>query len=257
LRIKHCEFGNATVEGDRNNADRLGGALFGESLNGEIVNATFLGNLANVSGGAVYLWKMGTKSRLDFTNCAFWRNFTTGLGGGAVFLGGTAVPQEGANAKFVNCTFAQNYTGTCADGTAVNVSANAIGMIYNSILWHNYAYFQPVCGITSNPIVGSATVEYSDVQYGWPNQAMSNIDSDPNFINFNPLFDLRLSSLSDCLEVADYSRLPFDTLDVNGNGILNELLPIDLARGARYVDDPAPNLPVVNTYLDMGAYERQ
>jgi predicted outer membrane repeat protein len=260
LHIKLCEFGNGDINFsiDKNTADHYGGAIFGQVLNGEVVNTTFLQDIATQYGGGVFLWRMGLRNRLDFTNCVFWRNHANAAGG-AMYLGETAA-LEGANAKLVNCTFAQNSTSSCIDGTALNVSTHAIGMIYNSIFWHNYAPGFPLCGGNSPPIVGNPTVEYSDVQLGWT--GTTNIISDPLFVSFDPLFNLRLSANSLCLDHADYTRLPLDSLDVDGDGSTSEVMPIDEDGAARLYDDGPPGgqgnpaCPPGPCILDMGAYER-
>jgi hypothetical protein len=231
----------------------------GERLNGEVVNATFLENLATQQGGGVFLWKMAFDNRLDFTNAAFWRNHTssavTSDSGGAIYLG-EAGALDGANAKFVNCTVVQNYTASCGNGTALFVSANSIAAVHNSIVYFNHNPDPPFCGLTAPPIVGPATVGYSDVQQFIGG---TNIMVNPMFINYNPGFDLRLTLGSDCIDHADYLMLPKDNLDVNDDGIIGTTVPIDLIGSMRFVDDPGSannGVPSGADWLDMGAYER-
>ena len=223
------------------------------------MNTTFLRNVGNVLGGAVFLQKMGTKNRLDFTNCAFWWNHTTASGeaGGAMFLEGTT-PTAAANAKIVNCTFALNWNIECDRGPALNVGTYAIGVIYNSIVWHNHDPVLFACQGTP-PIAGNPTIEYSDIETGWTGAGSDNTFLDPNFVDLFQ-FDLSLQLGSDCIDHADYGRLPKDTLDVDGDGDANEDLPIDLAGSERFVDvddviAPDQGAPQGAAWLDMGAYE--
>ena len=108
---------------------------------------------------------------------------------------------------------------------------------------------------------------YSDVEmvppFVW--LGTGNINVDPKFRS-PTAGNLRLISTSPCLDSADYSKLPFDDLDVDGNGITYEILPIDLDVGNRLVDLSVTDTGVGSTtgpfacplctYLDMGAYER-
>jgi hypothetical protein len=58
---------------------------------------------------------------------------------------------------------------------------------------------------------------------------------------------LRLASGSQCIDKGDNSALPADTQDLDGDGNISEILPMDLVGGSR----------VVNGTVDMGSYEYQ
>lgn len=253
LRIKKCEFGS-TSSVDKNGADVDGGAIFAEMANGEIVNTKFLENLAGRYGGAAFFWKMGSNNRIDLTNCAFWRNHSADSGG-AVYLGGTN-EFLAANARITNCTFTQNFTSSCVNGTALFVTASAIASVHNSILFYSFTPGFDLCGGTSPPIVGNPTVTFSDVQQFI---GTGNIMANPQFINYLTGFDLRLNQGSPCLDRADYNMLPPDHLDVNEDGNTGQVMPIDLLGSTRMIDNPnAPDLgsPANAPWLDIGAYER-
>ena len=61
------------------------------------------------------------------------------------------------------------------------------------------------------------------------------------------IHDLRLASGSQCIDSGDNTALPADTQDLDGDDNVTESIPYDL--------DGKPR--VVNTTVDMGAYEYQ
>jgi hypothetical protein len=83
-----------------------------------------------------------------------------------------------------------------------------------------------------------------------------------------PLLTLRKSSatthFSDCIDHADYGRLPLDLGDLDEDGITTEVIPLDLLESGRFVDrsgmgegPPNQGAPAGGIdYTDMGAYER-
>ena len=255
LRIKNSEFtGNAT--------DYEGGAIYARIVTGEIVNTSFRSNAALLHGGAVLLRDMLTENRLDFTNCVFQWNATNDTGGND--KGGAICLQQQGYALLVNCTLADNATINENGGPAVFIGSASAAEIYNSILYFNRTG-------SSNPpaqIFPGAFVQYSDVEnlVG----GLGNIDADPLFVR-RSLGNLRLKNLpamgevSPCIDAADYSRLPPDNLDANGDGIVTQIFPIDLDGLGRLTDVPAVTDQGVGstgpmgcptcTYLDMGAYE--
>jgi hypothetical protein len=263
LHLKQTDFTS-------NFAVHKGGGVFGEYLNGEIVNGQFLTNEALEQGGGVYLWKMGTSDAdlLNFTNCAFWGNWvydgTAMHFGGAVKLDqASSVDADVSNAKFVNCTFSDNYTNNCADGQAVFVTGNSRAKIYNSILAFNNNYLCP----TNQPVNGdhvAVTMEYSDIwvpanQLPWGGSG--NIKVDPLFRRHEGGFLTLIgqpqgqpgSSL--CIDAADHGRLPTDVLDIDNDGDTGELLPVDLHQTNRFVNrwEADSGAPVLAAYLDINA----
>jgi hypothetical protein len=253
LHIKNSEFsGNRATEG---------GGIYGDDLRGEVVNTKFLENLGLPDGGGAYLTRMGSSNRLDFTNCVFWENvatYTPGLGAGLYLaeIGGDA----GGNAQLVNCTFSDNSSSYYPNGMAMTISTNSQATIYNSIFFWNGS------DGTGNylPIAGPATVNYSDVEGGWTGTGSNNKNADPLFAKHQTgMLTLLLSPTpSPCLDAADYSRLPADDLDVDGDGNLTEIIPLDIGSQTRLVDQTSITDTGVGssscsscTYLDMGAYE--
>lgn len=256
LRIKNCEFSD--------NTGCQGGALYADMARGAVVDTEFLGNRAFPHGGGAYVLRNGPGTRLDFTNCVFWNNScsVSGLGGGLYVddLG----PGLGGNVQVVNCTFSDNYGNAGTDGQALVASAHSSVDVSNSIFYFNGSGG----GGSPAPILGSATVSYSDVEGGYA--GASNIQADPKFANHGiGRLTLLLNSTppSPCLDAADYARLPADSLDVDSDGNLVEPIPLDAAAQARLIDQAsigdsgsgslagAYACPLC-TYLDMGALER-
>jgi hypothetical protein len=253
LNIKDSEFTD-----DKGNQ---GGAIYGDGVTGAIVNTKFIDSRSLGNGAGVCLTKMGSGDLLHLTNCVFLNNFATGqdaLGGGLHL--GTGGGDAG-NAQLVNCTFAGNQcaissaTGTYQDGQAMGISSGSQATIYNSIFFSNNS--TDGAGGFFAPIVGSATIDWSDIEGGWSPMA-NNKDLDPKFVNLpGGNLTLQLSPPSPCLDAADYGRLPLDTLDLDGDGNTNEIIPWDIAWQARWVDQFTVGDSGTGTYtfLDMGAYE--
>ncbi len=108
------------------------------------------------------------------------------------------------------------------------VHTSSVFTITNCIVWNTGD------GISTSGVT-TITVEYSDIQEGWP--GTGNIDADPMFVDPDN-GDLRLLPGSPCLDAGDNTAVPkgIDT-DLDGN--------------PRFVGNGTP--PVV----DMGAYESQ
>ncbi len=229
-----------------NTSAQSGGGIYAHSSTiGEfglaVYNVEFLGNSANSSGGA--LFQHGATSMLF----------------NAVFSGNSAAAQGGAistdnpqSVTAINCTFAGN---SAASGRALYGDDL---LLNNCILWNG-----------GNEVDGTATVTYSNIQFGWPGEG--NIFAIPAFAD--PLGpdglpgteddDLRLLPGSPCIDAADNTSVPPDEADLDGDGDTAERTPLDLDGNSRFVDDPAtedsgvPDPPDYPEVVDMGAYEFQ
>lgn len=252
LRIKACEF-------DLNKA-WAGGAIYGDCVQGEIVNTKLNESQSTGNGAGVYLARMGTENWVNFANCVFYDNFCASGGtvsqGAGLYLGPTAGVGTGGNAKVVNCTFVDNRCNgtTLADGQALALTSTSQAQVHNSIFYYNNTG-----GASSGPkpIDGPATVTYSDVEYTWGGAGgAGNKNVLPSFVNYNG-GNLALSATSLCCDAADYSKLPADILDVDVDGNFAEIIPWDLASQGRWAPNPnvADSGTGTFTYLDMGAYE--
>jgi predicted outer membrane repeat protein len=260
LNIKICEF-------RENKAENKGGAMYGTYLTaGDVVNTLFSMNSTIISdGGAVYLENMGTGAtdQIWFTNGIFWKNLSTGgsAHGGGMALGTGVL--TGANVKIINCTLVLNRVPTGTNGHALDISAGSLCEIHNSIFWHN-----PVTSTTDAQITGTFTaMTYSCVQ-NWQIPLPHVINTDPLFRSLVSPGTLHLLGPgqsppipggSPCIDHADWLKLPFDNLDVNGDGLTtNQRMPVNFLGSVRDVDWPSADQGTpAYTYVDMGAYEKQ
>jgi hypothetical protein len=111
----------------------------------------------------------------------------------------------------------------------------------------------------------ASVIAYSIVQGGWRGEGVR--DGDPRFVSpFGPDGqpgteddDLRLAAGSPAVDAGDVAALPADVHDLDGDGDLEEPVPLDLDGANRFVDDPGGrdtgtgDRPIV----DLGAFERR
>jgi hypothetical protein len=225
-----------------------GGALW---ACGDVINCQFLHNWTyweNDGGGAIMVRKPAR-----IVNCLFNQNTVAnppyGIQGDghAVRVWFLAVPTI-----FSNCTFVNNGL----DGTGATVVGTADAR--NCIFWNN----------NSTNLVGAWNVWHSCVQGGWSGPGGGNIDGDPLFVDFagpdqtpgTPDDDLRLSEQSPCLDAGDDSAWPSDMADADGDGDLNEPLPLDFGGTIRFSQQGQIADTGIATLglppIDIGCYER-
>jgi hypothetical protein len=111
------------------------------------------------------------------------------------------------------------------------------------------------------------TISFCDIQGGWAGAGSNNIDVDPMFMDPDGLDNIpgteddnvRVAPLSPCIDAADNTAVPPDTLDLDGDGNVIEPIPFDLDGENRFIDDPATPDTGFGTppIVDMGAYEFQ
>jgi hypothetical protein len=224
---------------------------------GTIANSAISGNIGSGVGGIYCI-------NPTVVNCEITAN-EGDSGGGLMCYDGAAI---------TNCTITGN-TAVDEGGGVLLVRGNP--SIANSILWANSAPQGPqvsLVGDSSHPT--TLSVSHADIQGGedavhvdegctliW---GPGNIDGDPLFVdadgpdddpNTFEDNDYRLSAGSPCIDAADNTAVPPDTLDLDGDGDMDEPIPFDLDGNPRFVDDPGmPDCgygdpPIV----DMGAYE--
>jgi predicted outer membrane repeat protein len=240
-----------------NNTARLsgGGAWLEPDGASRIVLCEFRGNLAVQEDGGG-LWFFGDEDDV-FVNCLFTGNAAAQRGGGLRFYWYGDLLD-----RIVNCTFAGNTAGTSGglDGPELP------GVVANSVFWANTD--DAGSGETSQLTMSADGVRYSCVQ-GWTGAfgGLGNHGLDPTFVDMDGPDDLvgtadddlRLQPGSPCIDAADNTAVPTDAMDVDGDGDIDERLPVDLADNLRFVDDPAtPDTGVpdgLHPIVDMGAYE--
>ena len=188
---------------------------------------------------------INVNSTPSFYNCSIIVNSADAYGGGmynngtapivvnSIFAGNTALYggglyNEDAATKLINCSFSGNIA--FAEGGAISTFGAVVPQITNSILWGNSSGIRNAGG-------SAPAITYSIVQGGYT--GMGNLNTDPLFIlqpapGLANVGDLRLQGCSPVINAGNNAALP--------GGI-----SLDLAAFPR----------VVNTTIDMGAYERQ
>jgi|GEM_PF-6098659 len=118
--------------------------------------------------------------------------------------GGALYNQDGS-AFFENCTVAYN-------SEEAIYNSDGIVTAHNSILYFN----------SGPPILGSATVNYCDIEGGWTT-GDGNIDVDPKFVAA-PI-DFRLKSTSPCLDMGDPDPYYYDdtTFPPSQGTVINDM----------------------------------
>jgi len=273
--------GNANTGGG--NKDRGGGIIFGNGSAGIIRHCRLTGNRCNFGGGAVYINNsaptftdtvfegntggsfggaidIATSGAVLFDRCQFFGNSasragaleifatsgvvasnclfsgntaTGGGGGGAIWMG------SGGNTQLRNCTVVGNNSQNQASaGLRVQGGAPSVA---NCIFWNNTGPGGAQNSV--NQISGTTNVTYSLVQGGFAGQG--NLGADPQFSNA-AAGDYSLGAGSPAIDAGDNTQVPAGVV-------------LDLAREARFVDDPS----VADTGVgpgpqtDIGALEVQ
>ena len=240
LTLRWCTFAD-------NSAGSKGGALRAQTLGFDIHNTRFVGNRSIAAGGAVSLTSIGANSSgpdARFVNCLFQSNSSATSSGGAASMNSGQFTS--GRAMWTNCTFVGNRCAPTGNGSAIfagppnTVSAESV--LRNCIVWGN----------APAPALGNQhTVSWSDIQGGvWPGQG--NISADPKL-------DARAVPTlgSPAIDAGNNGLLPLDVADVDGDGVVNEPLPLDLLGQRRRVDVAgAPNTGAgTSPIVDMGAGE--
>lgn len=237
-RLSWCIF-------EDNHALNRGGGLWGHAINYKVTHTIFRNNSAS-RGGAVYLNSISSGGSslpvVYFTNSLFHDNHATQ--GGAMYVAGGSVAS--GKVTVVNSTLAFNSATLEGGGIWANTSAAipARSRLQNTIVWFNSAPSDP-------NLFGRHTLAYCNVE-SWPSSYPGNISIDPWFLD-GANRDLRLVPGSPSNDAGLNELVPHDFLDVNGNGIYQEPMPVDLARWRRFTDDPLA--PGSGPIVDMGAYE--
>ena len=210
-----------------------------------VTNCTFSGNTAFGGGGDGGGIFNVNNSNTTVTNCTFSGNSADDRGGG--------MSNHNSSPTVTNCTFSGN-TAPAGGGiyTTDALGGHSVTMVVNSITWGN----SPDEIVDLNG--ATTTVNYSDVQGGWPGAGSNNIDADPLFVDPDN-GNFRLLSGSPCADAGNNWGVPIDADDYDQDGNTAELFPVDLDGNPRFNADeadfdPGCGVPVV---VDMGAYEYQ
>ncbi len=240
-----------------NVAGSIGGGMYtgGFFFPPVLANCVFALN-RSAEGGGMYAYWSSTSIGATVTNCLFIQNLATTNGDGLY---------TNTNSPTVtNCTFWGNVSSGLGGGIYATASYGGSEVfVSNCILWGNSPN-----SMSSVPL-SETTVNYSDVQGGWPGAGSNNIDADPLFVDADGPDNvpgteddnLRLSPGSPCIDAADNTAVSPDTADLDNDGDTAEPIPFDLDGNPRFVDDPdtpdTGNPDGINPLVDMGAYEFQ
>jgi hypothetical protein len=273
--------GTVTVRGcafDANTATR-GGAIsrIGTSGSLRLYDGSFTGNSA-IFGGGIDLFSVGDETRIQ--NCRFNLNTALSFGGGihglagngfvtsCVFIGndgggcGGAIAVSSDGPLVTNCTISAN---TADQGGGICVTAsNGQPLVTNSILWANSddggtdetAQIDRFAMTAPAPIVNHCTIEGLTGALG----GVGNLGADPMFaddLGTDGLpgsgdEDLRLLPDSPLIDAGHNWSAPPDVLDIDLDGDVAELLPLDADGAPRFsamVETPEM------VCIDLGAFE--
>jgi parallel beta-helix repeat protein len=185
-----------------------------------IVSCTFDNNAADVAGSGLFC---NENSSPLAVNCLFHHNATVGY----AELSAVVFVNNGSDPDLINCTFVENTSGGWAGGIC---GSNGTATITSCIFWDN------VPNQITNPYPGTPfSVNYCDVEGGWP--GTRNINVDPLFVDA-AAFNYRLQETSECIDNGKNATVPaWATTDRDG-------LP-------RKVDGDCDG----SIQVDIGAYE--
>ena len=242
----------------------------------QLIGCRFIGNTAMRGGGL----KQGSGS-LALTNCWFSGNRANAGSSADVGIGGGAMVIGDANTAITACTFVGN-TATALSGVDEVDSmggglymtfANPAATIYNTIFWDNTRYLIQPLRSTQDQSAQLQVASGVPNATGWniimnrtTATGTSNLSSNPLFVNakgadntYGTLDDSpAIQTGSPAVDSGNGTIMPADTFDIDGDGVTNEPIPLDVARAARYVDVPAAaNTGQGGLWNDRGAFEVQ
>ncbi len=212
--ITNCTFSSNSVSA----VNSRGGGMVNSHSSPTITACTFTDNTASKGGGGMY----NSRSSPALSNCTFTGN--------SADWGGGMENSYDSSPTVANCTFSGNIA---QDGGGMHNRGGSSPTVTNCILWGNTA--SSGAQIYNNN--SSATINFSNVQGGWP--GTGNIDVDPEFVDADGADDiigteddnLRLLPESPCIDAGDNSVVDTNYPDLDGY----------------------PR--IVGAVVDMGAYE--
>jgi hypothetical protein len=244
--------------------DGSGGGLFYAGATGAqnpelyLINCEFTRNVCHNFGGGAYIGN--TYSTIQ--GCVFNGNNAADGSGGGLFAGWMS-PNE-TTARIRNCTFAQNQALGVGGLDTNGVKPN----LYNSILWGNTGTVGSIRHQNLSFTASAFDIDYNVIQGYQPAEMLGTGNR-----SYNPLFvdangpnniagdfddDLRLADTSPAIDAANNNLVGFDWADLDGDGVFNELTPLDMGLQARNFDGAVTDTGVGPApIIDMGAFENQ
>jgi len=215
-----------------NSAGEIAGGMYNSDSSPEVINCTFFGNSAGDQGGGM---NNSFSSSPTVINCTFSGNSTTlnDSGGGGMYnlysspevinctfsgnstgIHGGGMYNSSSSPEITNCTFFGN-SASWAGGGIYNIESSP--RVTNCILWEDSP------GEISNYTGSSASVTYSDIQWGYP--GTGNINADPLFVNpdgpdnipGNQDDNFHLKANSPCIDSGDNSAPGLPATDFEGD----------------------------------------
>jgi len=253
------------------NSASMAGAVFNNNSSGNLVNCSFTRNFAETAGAM-----LSNEAIVLLTNCSFVVNTAENYAG--------AILDIATDSTLTNCTLAANDAAIVGGILSLG---DGVPTLANCILWdnsHDYGVNEYGQILSAN---GTAVATFSCIQDNNPDDSYvplggadnNNIDDDPEFVR-NPddggdgwgddpetsdidegenddYGDFHLLSNSPVIDAGSNTAVPPDFLDLDGNGITNEPIPLDLGKNARFVDvadvpDSGEGTPPI---IDMGVFE--
>ena len=275
--ISDCLFKNnrSGLPMDQQSSYGNGGGMYTSGTSFPVlIQCTFDGNTARYDGGGMYNTGSGTSPTL--INCKFLNNTSEKQHGGAMFNAyrtspemancifshnqamatarhGGAIYNHSSSPILTNCVFYHNEAG-CVGDTIYNVQFSH-PVIGNSILWSHEGDSYP--DLIYNTSDSSPVVTYCNIQGGYGDMPENhNMDQDPLFIDPEN-HDFHLQAASPCIDAGSNDLLPLDTEDIDADGDITEIIPCDMDKNDRRMDeievvDTGQGIPPV---VDMGIYE--
>ncbi len=235
-----------------NNTAIRGGGIWSAQCNSTFINISLRGNSASWGGG---VYNMVEASPI-IVNSLLAGNYAEN-DGGAIYNNTLSHP------TLRNVTISNNMSSTGNGGGIYNASSNN-PVVYNSILWGNYAGENiSEWSQIYNDTGSSTTVSYSVIHFGASYSGNGNITSNPLFAypvdaDNAPTVegDYHLVLKSPAIDAGNNNDIYADTLDLDGDNNFSEAIPYDLDGQMRQWDSIADDTgegtaPIV----DMGAYE--
>ncbi|HMN96853.1 MAG TPA: right-handed parallel beta-helix repeat-containing protein [Phycisphaerales bacterium] len=229
------------------------GALDLQLHRAEVVNCRFLGNVA-ADGGAGALRVLNGTETSRITGCFF--------SGNQAHFGGGAIDVAASDAAIVNCTIvACAVTLPTQQGGGILTTVSGTTVVANTIIRGNTAGGLPDQAAS---LPGTLLTFVRCNVEGLAPDGDGNFGSDPLFRGLagdDGLLgtaddDPRLLAASPCIDRADFSHLPKDIADLDGDGNVDEPLSLDLLGGARAHDALTIDTGIGGvSHLDLGAAE--
>jgi trimeric autotransporter adhesin len=244
----HITGGNANGGGGEN----LGGGIHVSGSGNTVHECRIYANQAAVGGAGLLLTTGGTTR---VTHCIISNN-----SGPANAVSGGAVNFQNGTPQVYGCVIINNTSG----GGVFFLNTTGSEFIANCILRGNVgagSTLDAQLDIGSTPVV-SISANNIEGGLGFGN---GTIDADPKFADVDGLDDIpnngddnvALRGDSPCIDRGNTVLLPPDDADVDGDGNVAELIPLDMARRTRRIDDPLVTLTGagVSPFPDIGAFE--